>query len=378
MKPYDSDAQQSSQVHCLDIAHCSVSTYGSIQQDHVIPNNVYKKFPFDSHTFQLIFTIKNPYTLTYPPNKQADYGITAQNDYGMEFNKFDTDAMTALEKSLDTLKISGHKFTYTHRFSTGSRLNTAGMATVEIKLMRRYDKFLHRFVYPLVFIVLVATSMPFLPPMQSGPRNQVCVIAMLTAVAFSNAAASTVPVTTSSTWFDSLNIVSIIMPFLVIVENISVQGILSFKLDREAQIMDQVARVIFPSVYLLYFFGSMVSVTDDDHHDDLRQTYIIMLVLVSIISACAFTFQMYRIYTVVVTEAERKEQEIVDKKIEIGLAESEGDPGSVAPLEQAIAPGVDVPLSDVSTDGLRQRPSAAAPDMNVTVEVASDPEFSKA
>ena len=159
-------------------------------------------------------------------------------------------------------------------------MNTAGAVRIEFFVKRQYTKFLQRFVLPLVFIVLIATSMPFLPPMQSGPRNQVCVIAMLTAVAFSNNASKEVPVTSQTTWcpspspfpsspllnpthtrFDTFNIVSIVYPFVVIIENIMVQAILSMKREDWAKKLDQGSRVVFPTSYLIFTLGTLASAT---------------------------------------------------------------------------------------------------------------------
>ena len=59
------------------------------------------------------------------------------------------------------------------RMVVGDKANQAGVWRLKVKITRQYSKFMERFVLPLVFIVLVATSMPFLPSEKVGPRNQV-------------------------------------------------------------------------------------------------------------------------------------------------------------------------------------------------------------
>jgi len=249
-----------SNIHCSALGHCEVNTYGTLAAEFSLPRDIYHHFPFDIHEFSFEFSWSNPYMGYLNTVVLDEWGVTNESNYLLQYSST-TDSMTAesLEFSLSqSLKINKFDFEYEKQYESG-------IWTQTLKLKRLSNKFVERFVFPLIVIVLIATSMPWLPSAKAGPRNQVCVIAMLTAVAFGNAASGTMPVSNDLTWFDHLNIAAIVWPFIVILENLLVVTMDQKGMTKMGLKIDQVARGFFPCSFGIFVFSSMnIHITGND------------------------------------------------------------------------------------------------------------------
>eukprot|EP00294_Goniomonas_avonlea_P008119 CAMPEP_0114546906 /NCGR_PEP_ID=MMETSP0114-20121206/4181_1 /TAXON_ID=31324 /ORGANISM="Goniomonas sp, Strain m" /LENGTH=697 /DNA_ID=CAMNT_0001731427 /DNA_START=13 /DNA_END=2106 /DNA_ORIENTATION=- len=256
-----------SSTRCATLDHCSVHLRGSQRKELKLRKVDYTKFPFDSHQLRFDILVKHPYGFLDSASKadQDAWGYTKLKNGPHEMNwkhagttkhvnsdGSEIEVPVGLYESLRTLEVSGWSLEFDVKFDHQDE-------KFEILLMihRASGKFVQRFVFPLVLITLIGTNVAWLPSTQIGPRNQVCLIGLLTAVAFANGAAGSAPQSITATWFDLMTVSSIAAQFLSVFENFLVAYCDRSKRPDLSLTIDRVARWVLP----VFFFQLMIIIT---------------------------------------------------------------------------------------------------------------------
>jgi hypothetical protein len=130
--------------------------------------------------------------------------------------------------------------------------------TFTFEAKRKQGYFVAQIIVPLILIVMMSWVIFWVDPKESGTDIGVAVTCMLTLIAYRFAIGKFLPVISYLTRLDYFILFSTFLVFASLVESVLTSLLARRKRMPQAIMVDRVSRVLFPAVFVLIIFQSLV------------------------------------------------------------------------------------------------------------------------
>ena len=130
--------------------------------------------------------------------------------------------------------------------------------SLSIEVTRKYGYHIIKIIIPLILIVMMSWVVFWIDPLESGTQISVSITAMLTLIAYRFAVGSDLPKVSYLSQLDKFIFVATFLVFAILIQVIvTTTYAKNGKVDR-ARSIDQWARFLFPIIFILTAFGTLV------------------------------------------------------------------------------------------------------------------------